>query len=148
MTAMVKEYLQDTEISPLMKHLNLKAIEFMVKEALADKGFRRAVKEDFLNVTSGSLSKTEVLGVEIKTASQEKKNTLAKFYTYSSAVTSLEKEIELLQQELKLKQDNLKGTKLLEINNGTAQELATLFEDKPVVDVLDGFNLTVTFKQS
>lgn len=146
MSEFVEKYLTDKKISPLQKFLNLKAIEYMIKIALTDKDFRTAVKEDYIKQTEGSISKTQILGVEIKTASQEKKNTLAKNYIYSENIEKLEKEIELLEQELKLKKDTLKGSKLLEINSGIAIEVTSGIQTES--NVLDSFNLVVTFKDS
>lgn len=146
MSEFVSKYLTDTKINPLQKYLNLKAIEYMVKLALNDKVFRASVKEDFIQQTEGAISKTEVLGVEIKTTSLEKKNTLAKNYIYSGNIEKLEKEIEILEQELKLKKDTLKGSKLLEINSGVAIEVTSGIQTED--NVLDSFNLVVTFKDS
>lgn len=146
MSEFVETYLTDEKISPLQKFLNLKAIEYMIKIALADYDFKTSVKEDFLKQTEGAISKTEILGVEIKTASQEKKNTLAKNYIYSENIGILEKEIELLEQELKLKRDNLKGCKLLEINSGIAIEVTSGSQTED--NILDSFNLVITFKNS
>lgn len=143
MEALVNEYLNSEGISPLNKYLNLKAVEYMVKYALADKSFRETVKDDYLKMVEGALSRVYVLGVEIKTASQEKKNKLNKFYMYSDNVVKLEKEVETLERELSLKKDLLKGTKLLEIDNGTAQEL---IKDTKEENVLDSFNLVISFK--
>ena len=141
MESFVAQYIEDESISPLNKYLNLKSIEYMVKIALADKPFRDSVKEDYLSLTNGSTDRVEIMGTEIKTVSQEKKNVLAKTYLYSDKVIEQEREIDRLEFELKCKKDTLNGARLMDINNGTAVCLDTK-EDT----VTDSFNLIVKFK--
>ena len=59
----------------------------------------------------------------------------------------MESEIQLMEMELKLKKDGLKGRKLFEINNGTAQLVSSDVQDLVnEVDDLENFDLTILFK--
>lgn len=145
--SLVETYLQDNNFNPLLKYVNIKAVEIIVKEILADENFRKQVKEDYLHISGGSLSKSELYGVEIKTSSNEKKIELKKDYEYSDSVKQLEKEISFMEQTLKLKRDNLKGLKLLEINSGTAKIINQELLPEIETDILDTFNLVITFKK-
>jgi len=133
-------------VNPLETFVKVKALETICKEIIADKKFRECVKEDFLNLSGGSIDKTELFGVTVSTISQIKKVELAKDYIYSDEVKSLESEIELLELNLKSKKDLLKGMKLMQINNGTAQEVLSGFVEPVESDPLKEFDLKITFK--
>ncbi len=131
--------------NPLQTYVEIKAMQVILDEAISDKDFRARVKEDFLKQGEGALSRRDFYGATLKVISQEKKNTLAKVYEYSAEVKDIENEIVLLEIRLKQKKELLKVTKLLEINGGTAKEVR--FNGVPMkeTDVLDTFNLSVTF---
>ena len=129
--------------TPLQQYIIVKAIETMVKNVLDNKLFRERVKENFLELSGGALNKTELCGVTVKTVSQEKKITFAKSYIYSDGIDKLESEIMSKEIELKAFKDMLKGKKLLEINNGTAQEIVS---KEVAANVTDTFNLNITFQ--
>ncbi len=133
-------------VNPLETFVKVKALETIVKEIIADKKFRESVKEDFLNLSGGTIDKTELFGVTVSTISQIKKVELAKDYIYSDEVKSLESEIELLELNLKSKKDLLKGMKLQEINSGVAKEILNGFVEPVESDPLKEFDLKITFK--
>lgn len=145
--SLVANYLQDDKYNPLLKYVNIKAVEIIIKEILASEDFRKQVKEDYLHISGGSLSKSELYGVEIKTSSNEKKIELKKDYEYSYSIKQLEKDISFIEETLKIKKDNLKKLKLLEINSGTAKIMNQELLPEVETDILDTFNLVVTFKQ-
>jgi len=133
-------------VNPLETFVKVKALETIVEEIIADKKFRESVKEDFLNLSGGTIDKTELFGVTVSTISQIKKVELAKDYIYSDEVKSLESEIELLELNLKSKKDLLKGMKLQEINSGVAKEILNGFVEPVESDPLKEFDLKITFK--
>ena len=122
------------------------AIESIIEGVIKDSKFREAVKEDFLNISGGSIDKHELFGVTVSTVSQVKKNELAKDYIYSDAVQSLQKEIDTIKLILKSREDLLKGMKLQEINSGEAQEVLSGFVEVAEADPLKEFDLKITFK--
>lgn len=135
--------------TPLKTYLGIKAVEAVVKEVLDNKEFRNKVKEDYLNLSGGSLSKSELYGAEVTTVSIAKKVALAKEYEYSDEIKSLQNEVEALDLHIKNKKDLLKALKLQEINNGTAKEITTagLLGIEPAeTDTLNSFDLKITFK--
>jgi len=133
-------------VNPLETFVKVKALETIVKEIIADKKFRESVKEDFLNLSGGTIDKTELFGVTVSTISQIKKVELAKDYTYSDVVQELQKEIGLMKLQLKSKEDLLKGMKLQEINSGEAKEVLSGFVEPVESDPLKEFDLKITFK--
>jgi len=132
--------------TPLETYIKVKALETICKEVISDKPFREDVKENFLNISGGAIDKQELFGVTVSTVSQIKKVELAKDYIYSKKVSKLQSEVERLGLELKSKMDLLKGMKLMEINDGTAQEVMSEFVEVPESDPLKEFDLKVTFK--
>lgn len=135
--------------TPLRTYIEIKAMEVIIKDVLENNNFRKAVKEDFLKQSEGALSKSELLGVVINTRSLEKKNTLGKEYIYSAEVTKVQQEINELELQLNYKKSFLKSRKLLEINTGIAEEISLeSVAGLPAkeTDVLDSFNITLTFK--
>jgi hypothetical protein len=132
--------------TPLRTYIAVKGLETVCKKILSDKQFRESVKEDFLNISGGSIDKNELFGVTVSTVSQIKKNELAKDYIYSDAVQSLQKEIDTMKLQLKSKEDLLKGMKLQEINSGEAQEVLSGFVEVAEADPLKEFDLKITFK--
>ena len=143
----VTEFINAEGYSPLQKYIFFKSMEQFVKNALENKVFRKEVKDAFLQESGGALDQSELYGVTIKTRSLAKQNELKKDYTYSDDVNKMEEEIQLLELELKLKKDGLKGRKLWEINNGTAQVVSDALQDiVNETDELDNFDLTILFK--
>jgi hypothetical protein len=135
--------------TPLKTYIGVKAMETVIKEVLADTTFRTKVKDDYLTLSGGSLSKGEQFGAEVATVSTLKKIILAKEYEYSVEIKTLENEIAILEIGLKNKKDLLKAMKLQEINSGTAQEISVdnILNEKTETDVLDTFDLKITFKK-
>lgn len=143
----VTEFITQEGYSPLQKYIFFKSMEQFVKNALENKVFRKEVKDAFLEESGGALDQSELYGVTIKTRSLAKQNELKKDYIYTEDVIKMEEEIQLLEMELKLKKDGLKGRKLWEINNGTAQVVSDPLQDiVNEVDELDNFDLTILFK--
>ena len=66
--------------TPLKTYIGVKAMETVIKEVLADTTFRTKVKDDYLTLSGGSLSKGEQFGAEVATVSTLKKIILAKEY--------------------------------------------------------------------
>lgn len=135
--------------TPLKTYLGIKAVEAVVKEVLDNKEFRNKVKEDYLNLSGGSLSKSELYGAEVTTVSIAKKVALAKEYEYSDEIKSLQNEVEALDLHIKNKKDLLKALKLQEINSGTAKEISisSILGIEPAeTDTLSTFDLKITFK--
>ena len=143
----VTDFINAEGYSPLQKYIFFKSMEQFVKNALENKIFRKEVKDAFLQESGGALDQSELYGVTIKTRNLSKQNELKKDYIYTEDVIKMEEEIQLLEMELKLKKDGLKGRKLWEINNGTAQvvsdPLQALVNE---TDELDNFDLTILFK--
>lgn len=143
----VTEFINAEGYSPLQKFIFFKSMEQFVKNALENKVFRKEVKDAFLQESGGALDQSELYGVTIKTRNLSKQNELKKDYTYSDDVNKMEEEIQLMELELKLKKDGLKGRKLWEINNGTAQLVSdpvqALVNES---DELENFDLTILFK--
>ena len=136
--------------TPLKTYIGVKAVESVVKEILDNKDFRNKVKDDYLTLSEGSLSKSELFGAEISTSSTLKKTTLAKEYEYSAGVKSLINEIDNLEIILKNKKELLKSLKLQEINSGTAKEISIdniLGIEQAETDTLNSFDLKITFKK-
>jgi len=133
--------------NPLQDYIVTKALEILTKEILDNKEFRRKVKDNYLTLSEGSLSKSHLLGVTVKTVSLEKKNELVKNYEFTKEVTNLEKKINKAEIELKSMKTRLKEYKLLEINKGLATEISTAEITGEVAEVnpLDQFNITITF---
>lgn len=134
--------------NPLKTYIGVKAMETVIKEVLADTTFRSKVKDDYLTLSGGSLSKGEQFGAEVATVSTLKKITLAKEYDFSIEIKALENDIANLEIELKNKKDLLKAKKLQEINSGKAVEISVdnILNEKTETDVLDTFDLKITFK--
>lgn len=135
--------------TPLKTYIGVKAIETVIKEVLSNYDFRNKVKEDYLKISEGSLSKSELFGAEVNTASTLKKMTLAKEYEYSDEIINLQNEIEKLEIELKAKKDLLKSLKLQEINSGVAKEVTSeslIINEDSEYSILDSFDLKITFK--
>lgn len=135
--------------TPLKTYIGVKAMETVIKEVLDNKDFRKEVKEDYLTLSEGSLSKSELFGAEISTSSTQKKTTLAKEYEYSPGVKSLINEIDNLEIILKNKKELLKSLKLQEINSGEAKEISInsiLGIEQAETDTLNSFDLKITFK--
>lgn len=150
MRAVIKRYLTDSEISPLEKYITLKAYEKIIEYAIKDTKFRKEVREDYLSRQGGEIKSSEFYGVPIQVVDQTKKNELAKNYIYTDEVTQMEKEIEVIEQDLKLKKDILKGRKLMEINNGTAKEVtieSVLGQQVVEVDAINNFELKLLFRE-
>ena len=145
--AKVTEFINAEGYSPLQKYIFFKAMEQLVKNALENKTFRKEVKDAFLQESGGAIDQSELYGVTIKTRNLSKQNELKKDYTYSDDVYRIESDIALMELELKLKKDGLKGRKLFEINNGTAQLVSdpvqALVNES---DELENFDLTILFK--
>lgn len=136
--------------TPLKTYIGVKAMETVIKEVLDNKDFRKEVKEDYLTLSEGSLSKSELFGAEISTSSTLKKITLAKEYEYSPGVKSLINEIDNLEIILKNKKELLKSLKLQEINSGEAKEISVnsiLGIEQAETDTLNSFDLKITFKK-
>ena len=136
--------------TPLKTYIGVKAMETVIKEVLDNKDFRKEVKEDYLTLSEGSLSKSELFGAEISTSSTQKKTTLAKEYEYSPGVKSLINEIDNLEIILKNKKELLKSLKLQEINSGEAKEISInsiLGIEQAETDTLNSFDLKITFKK-
>lgn len=136
--------------TPLKTYIGVKAVESVVKEILDNKDFRNKVKDDYLTLSEGSLSKSELFGAEISTSSTLKKTTLAKEYEFSAGVKSLINEIDNLEIILKNKKELLKSLKLQEINSGTAKEISIdniLGIEQAETDTLNSFDLKITFKK-
>ena len=136
--------------TPLKTYIGVKAMETVIKEVLGNKDFRKEVKEDYLTLSEGSLSKSELFGAEISTSSTQKKTTLAKEYEYSPGVKSLINEIDNLEIILKNKKELLKSLKLQEINSGEAKEISInsiLGIEQAETDTLNSFDLKITFKK-
>ena len=135
--------------TPLKTYIGIKAMETVVKEVLNDTNFRAKVKDDYLTLAEGSLSKSELFGVEVSTVSTLKKITLAKEYEYSVEIKALENDIANLEIELKNKKDLLKAKKLQEINSGEAKEISAnnILGEQSETDTLNSFDLKITFKK-
>lgn len=143
----VTEFIKAEGYTPLQKYIFFKALEQFVKQALENKIFRKEVKDSYLQESGGALDQSELHGVTIKTRDLTKQNELKKDYIYSEDVVKMESEIQLMEMELKLKKDGLKGRKLFEINNGTAQLVSSDVQDLVnEVDDLENFDLTILFK--
>ena len=134
--------------TPLKTYIGIKAMETVVKEVLNDTNFRAKVKDDYLTLAEGSLSKSELFGAEVSTVSTLKKITLAKEYEYSVEIKALENDIANLEIELKNKKDLLKAKKLQEINSGEAKEISAnnILGEQSETDILNSFDLKITFK--
>ena len=135
--------------TPLKTYIGVKAIETVIKEVLTNPDFRNKVKEDYLIISEGSLSKSELFGAVVNTASTLKKMTLTKEYEYSDEIINLQNEIEKLEIELKAKKDLLKSLKLQEINSGIAKEITSeslISNEVSEISILDSFDLKITFK--
>jgi hypothetical protein len=134
--------------TPLQTYVIVKALEILVKDILANDIFRKKVKQNYLEISGGSLDKSQVCGVTVRTVSLEKKNELAKNYQYSKSIETLKSKIDKKEIELKAMKKELKEKQLLEINTGVAVEISreTITDEVIESDPLDSFNITITFE--
>lgn len=136
--------------TPLKSYIGIKAIEAVITEVKENADFRERVKEDYLNISGGSISKSELFGVEVNTYSTLKKETLKKEYEYSDEINGLQNEIEKLEIDLKSKKDLLKAKKMQEINSGIAKEINIeniTGTELTEIPLLKTFDLKITFKK-
>jgi hypothetical protein len=127
---------------PILKYCSIKALEEYCKQYIEQE--KNSVKKEFLKQFNG-VTKQEVYGVEISLKDYSK-SAMLRDYKFSYDVTTLEKEIALAKDTLKLKEDMLKKMKMMEINNSIAKPILdpTVFGEP---DTIDNWQMFITLRK-
>jgi len=119
MKSLVQDLKNNENLSIIQKYIIGKGMETLAKEVIAE--FKTDAIDDFLS-TNGGAMKGEMFGVDIQITNERKDVTMKK-YKFSEKVDEIELEIAQMENELKLKREELKLQQTLEINRNIAVEI-------------------------
>lgn len=121
MKSLVQDLKKNENLSIVQKYIIGKGMETLAKEVIAE--FKTDAIDDFLQINGGSM-KAEMFGVDIQITNERKDVTMKK-YKFSEKVDEIELEISQMENELKLKRQELKLQQTLEVNRNIAKEIET-----------------------
>lgn len=137
------EFIAKDDLSLTEKYINIKFIEELVEQI--KKKLNPLAKADFAKMFEGE-TKKDFMGVNVQLVWMGKSKALKDpSYEYSDKINEMQRDIDMVEMNLKTQKEILKLMKTQEINNGTAKKLDEIFEEPK--NELEDFQIKISLRK-